>query len=162
MKKYFVFLLIASTGWMMACNKTTTLPPYTPPVTANFSVQSLVHTVDSVNVGDTIYLNATGTVYDTTQAIYVYLVSTYTAGGVSSVYDYGTSTTPFKVSRVIGANTNGLYGWTATIWLIGATEVPHKTKLSITGNFSYQLDLSSELGNLSASDAGKNKSVYVK
>jgi hypothetical protein len=113
-------------------------------------------------VGDTIYLNAAGTIYDTTKAIYVYLTVTYTVSGSSVTYSYGSAASPVKLSRTIGANANNLYGWNSTILLPGATNVPAKTKLSITGYFIYQLSFSSEQGNLIESDAGvKNKTVYV-
>ena len=47
--------------------------------------------------------------------------------------------------------------------LKGATFVPSKTKLSITGNFIYQLSLSSQQGTLTAADAGQStKTIYVK
>jgi hypothetical protein len=66
------------------------------------------------------------------------------------------------LSRTIGAQTNGLYAWTSTIILVGATTVD-KAKLTITANFIYQLSLSSEQGKLAATDAGNpNKTVYVK
>jgi hypothetical protein len=165
MKKTFLFSLIAATIVMIACNKTTTLPPYTPPVAANFSIKTLAHTADTVNVGDTIFLTATGTMSDTVSAesaVYAYITSSYTVSGASVVYNYGSATSPVKINRVIGANSNGLFAWTATIPLYGATAVPHKTKLTIVANFQFQSSFSSEQGALSASDAGiKNKTVYV-
>ena len=163
MKKWLLFSFIASFLFFFGCTKNNILPAYTPAVPVIFSVSSLNHTVDSVNVGDTIYLNAAGTVYDTTKNIYVYMSASSTISGASSVYNFGSPTSLIKVNRVIGAtNAAGLYTWTATLMLPGATLVPHKTKLTITGNFIYQLSLSSELGNLSATDAGiKNKTVYV-
>jgi hypothetical protein len=146
-----------------SCAKHQFLPIVTPPVTDIFTAATLNHTEDTVNVGDTIYLNATGTIYDTTKNIYVYFVTTFTAGGVSSTYDFGTASSPVKVSRVIGALNNGVYAWSATIAMTGATNVPVKTKLTITGTFEYQDSFSSELpSSLTLSDAGvRNKTVYV-
>jgi hypothetical protein len=165
MKKLFLFSLVAMAAGLVACDKGTTLPPFTPPVTANFSVKTLAHTADTVNVGDTIFLTATGTMSDTVSAesaVYTYITSSYTVSGANVVYNYGSATSPVKINRVIGANTNGLFAWTATIPLYGATAVPHKTKLTIAANFQYQSSFSSEQGTLSASDAGiKNKTVYV-
>lgn len=152
--------MIAMGVLILGCVKSTNLPAYTPPVTTNFSVASLKHTADTVNLGDTIYLTATGIMYDTTKNIYAYLSVSSSAAGVST-YTYGSATTPIKLSRTIGALTNGLYAWTSTIMLAGATTV-NKAKLTITASFIYQLSLSSELGKLTATDAGNpNKTVYV-
>jgi hypothetical protein len=163
MKKVLFFLVVAAVIVTSACNKVTNLPAYAPPVATNFAVSSLKHTEDSVNVGDTIYLMASGTMYDTTKNIYVYLSCSYSASGVASVFNYGSGSSPVKIIPTIGQASNGVYGWTSTIMLPGATFVPHKTKLTITGNFIYQLSLSSQLGTLSAADAGQsNKTVYVR
>lgn len=165
MKKTPLLILILSVLFGWSCSKNNTLPPYTPPTSSNFSVTSLNHTKDTVNVGDTIYLTAAGTLYDSSSLyhIYAYLTSTATVGGVSTIYNYGSSVSPVTISRVIGSqNSAGLFTWTSTIMLPGATSVPHKTKLTIAGNFVYQLNLSSEKGNLSATDAGiVNKTVFV-
>jgi hypothetical protein len=160
MKKLLLISMIAMGGLILGCVKYTTLPAYTPPVTANFSVASLKHTADTVNLGDTVYLTATGTIYDTTKNIYAYLTVSSSAAGVST-YTYGSASAPIKLVRTIGAQTNGLYAWTSTIMLVGATTV-EKAKLTITANFIYQLSLSSEQGKLTATDAGiVNKTVYV-
>jgi hypothetical protein len=163
MQKSILFFSISLIFLLAACDKYTTLPSYTAAVSPIFAVATLNHTEDSVNVGDTIYLVATGTIYDTTKFVYTFLTATYTASGVSAVYTYGSSTSPVKLSPVFGASTTvGLFTWTDTIMLPGATFVPPKTKLTIVGNFLYQLSLSSVLGTLSATDAGiKNKTVYV-
>jgi hypothetical protein len=52
--------------------------------------------------------------------------------------------------------------WTSTIKLIGFTSIPN-SKLTISGNFIYQLSLSSEGGGLaSATDGGVvNKTVFI-
>ena len=161
MKRYVIPAIILIS--IVACNKTTTLPVYTPPVAKNFSVTSLKHTQDSVNVGDTLYLTATGVASDSSQFIYTYLSVSSTIGGAGSIFYYGTASSPVKLSKNYGSQTNGLYSWTSNIMLPGATLVPHKTKLTIVGNFIYQLSLSSELGTLSATDAGMlNKTVYVR
>ena len=163
MKKHFFIIIIGALGVLAACNKTTTLPAYTPVVSKVFIADSVHHTQDSVNVGDTIYLNASGKMYDTTQSIYVYITSSYTAYGAPGVYNYGSASTPVKVSRSIGASVNGLYTWTATIMLPGATYVPDKTKLTISGSYIYQLSLSSQLGSLALIDGGiGTKTIYVR
>src|SRR5450631_3552253 len=143
MKKLIIFSLIAITV-LAACTKTTNLSQYKPPVTSNFSVTSLKHTQDTVNVGDTVHVTASGIIYDTTKTVSAYLTVTYTAGTATGTFAYGSATAPIKITPVIGAlGTNGTYAWTADIPLIGATAVAHKTKLTIAGNFIYQLSLSS-------------------
>jgi S-adenosylmethionine:tRNA-ribosyltransferase-isomerase (queuine synthetase) len=165
MKKLLLFSLVALAIGFAACDKGTTLPPYTPPVATNFSVKTLAHTKDTVNVGDTIYLTATGTMSDTIgteSAVYTYMTVSYTISGANVVYNYGSAASPVKIARTIGANTNGQFAWTATVPLYGATSVPHKTKLTIAANFQYQSSFSSVQGALSAADAGvKLKTVFV-
>jgi hypothetical protein len=151
---------------VISCNKTTTLP-VVPTVNTTFSANPVHHTKDSVNVGDTVYLTASGVISDTTQTISVYLVSTYSATGIAGTFNYGTAAAPVKVVRTITGPINpayNLYPWSATIILPGATAaVPHKSTLTITGNYVYQLSLSSSLGILAVTDAGvKNKTIYVK
>ncbi|MDP4151033.1 MAG: hypothetical protein Q8927_04520 [Bacteroidota bacterium] len=165
MKQLLLFSLVAFAVGFAACDKGTTLPAYTPPVTTNFAVKTLAHTKDTVNVGDTVYLTATGTMSDTIStesSIYTFMTVSYTISGANVVYNYGSAAAPIKITRSIGANTNGLFAWSATIPLYGVTSVPHKTKLTITANFQYQLSFSSQQGTLSAADAGiKQKTVYV-
>jgi hypothetical protein len=164
MKKYLFLSVVAVV--VFACNKTTTLPVYTPPIAKNFSVSYFAHTQDTVNFGDTLYVDVAGTMSDTTQNIYPYI----TAASGSTIFSWGTppaslSTTksPVRLARVIGTATNGLYGWTSTIILVGATLVPDKTILTISGTFTYQLSLSTEGSNTAnASDAGQaTRTVYV-
>lgn len=167
MKKYIFFFAIVIA--VVACNKTTTLSSYTPPFSKNLSITSFKHTADTVNVGDTIYLNVAGTISDTTtgrQDVYPYITvttsnSTFTWGTAPS--NFGAAASPIKLTKVFGAAANGLYPWTATIALTGATLVAPKTKLTITGLFTYQLSLSSEgNGSVNATDAGQtNKTLYV-
>jgi hypothetical protein len=163
MKKILLFSLIIFVIVIAACDKGVNLPAYTPPVSKNFSVSSLKHTQDTLNVGDTVYLIATGTVYDTTKSIYAYLSITSTNSGASAAYNFGSAASPITLTRFIGAqNTSGLYAWTSTIMLPGVTFVPPGTKLSISANFIYQLSLSSEQGTLSATDAGQEtKTIFV-
>jgi hypothetical protein len=158
MKNIFFLLMTFALVITFACSKKDIVPPYTPPVSANFSVNSLNHTKDTVNVGDTLYLTAAGIIYDTTQNISTYV--TVNSNGLS--YGYGTASAPIRVNRVIGAQNGAVYNWTATIMVPGATNVSHGTKLTISANFIYALSLSSEQGNLSATDAGiVNKTVFV-
>jgi hypothetical protein len=119
------------------------------------------HTKDTVKVGDTIYLNVSGTMYDTLN-VYAYLTTKSTATG-SPVYSTGSSASPIKLNRVLGSsNPSDMNPWNATIPLTGLTSVSG-SKLTISGNFIYQLSLSSEGGGLAtAADAGLiNKTVYV-
>jgi hypothetical protein len=163
MKKNLFFLLTILIVAIVACDKSVNLPAYTPPVSKNFSVGSLKHTQDTVSVGDTIYLTATGTIYNTAKSIYAYLNITLSNAGVSTAYNYGSAAAPVTLTPVIGEkNTSGLYAWTSTITLPGATSVPSGTKLTVSANFIYQLSLSSEQGTLAATDAGvANKTILV-
>lgn len=161
MKKKFLLLIAASAVLFFGCVKYSTLPSYTTPIANNFTVTSMKHTADSVHVGDTIYLNVAGTMYDTL-SVYAYLTIKSTATG-SPVYSVGSSSSPIKLNRVLGsANVSGVNTWTSTIMLTGVTSTS-KSKLTISANFIYQLSLSSEGGGLAtATDAGiANKTVYV-
>jgi hypothetical protein len=161
MKKMILYLLIATAILVLSCSKSTTLPPYTAPVVVNFTVTSLNHTLDTVSVGDTIYLNVAGTMYDTLN-VYAYLTVTSSASG-APVFNYGSASSPIKLTRALGSsNASAMNPWTSSIRLIGAT-VTHKSKLTIIANFIYQLSLSSEgNGTATATDAGVlNKTIYV-
>ncbi len=161
MKKIFLFSLICSCVLVFSCTKNSIVPPYNPPVAANFTVTSMNHTKDTVNVGDTIYLNVVGTMYDTLN-IYAYLTIKSSATG-SPVYSYGSSSSPIKLTRVLGSsNVTDMNPWTSTIRLTGVTSIAN-SKLTISGNFIYQLSLSSEGGGLaSATDGGVvNKTVFI-
>jgi hypothetical protein len=161
MKKIFLFSLVCSGVLVFSCTKNSIVPPYTPPVAANFTVTSMNHTKDTVNVGDTIYLNVVGTMYDTLY-VYAYLTAKSTASG-SPVYSYGSSSSPVKLKCVLGSNNvTGMNPWTSTIMLTGITSIAN-SKLTISGNFIYQLSLSSEGGGLaSATDGGVvNKTVFI-
>jgi hypothetical protein len=180
MKKVIFFSLIAATLMIAACDKGVNLPAYTPPTTNNFSVTALNHTADSVNIGDTLYLVASGTIADTASFISdtsksvhlltAYLTSSFSAYGVSQVQSFGSASSPIALKIAFGPqNSAGQFTWTSTIELIGATTtVPHKTKLTIAASFIYQLTLSSQLGTLTASDGGiagaakPNKTIYVR
>jgi hypothetical protein len=179
MKKIILFSLITATLLIAACDKGVNLPAYTPATATNFAVTALNHTVDSVNVGDTLYLVASGTIADTASFISdtsksvhlltAYLTSSFSAYSVSQVQNFGSATAPITLKMAFGPqNSAGLYTWTSTIELIGATAVPHKTKLTIAANFIYQLTLSSQQGTLTASDAGiagatkPAKTIYVR
>ena len=162
-KRTYIFLVVLITAAAIGCAKHQFLPTLTTP-SKIFTVSSLKHTADTVNIGDTVWLNAAGTLADTSKAVYVYLSASYTANGASTVYNYGSSTSSIKVKYVAGADSAGLFPWTATIPLIGATEVPDKVKLTVSATFQYQLSLSSELpSSLAISDAGQGtKTIYVR
>jgi hypothetical protein len=161
MKNILLIILVIAGILALSCTKNTIVPPYTPPVTNNFTVTSMRHTKDTVNTGDTIYLMVSGTMYDTL-SVYTYLTIKSNASG-SPVYSYGSSASPIKVNRQLettnAADTNH---WNAVIPLAGFTATPNST-LNISGTFIYQLSLSSEGGGVAqAADLGIiNKSVYV-
>jgi hypothetical protein len=164
MKKLFLISLLAAAALIFGCVKHNVLPTFTPAFAKNFSVSSLNHTADTVNVGDTIYLNAAGTMSDTVTGqnnIYAYFVISSSAPGAPT-YSYGSASAPIKLTKTFSAASNGLYGWTSTIAIVGATTTAN-SKLTVTGNFIYQLSLSSEgNGTASATDAGVlNKAIFV-
>lgn len=161
MKRIILFLGVLFMVFIIACTKSTTLPDYMATPATIFSIGTLTHMADSLNVGDTIKLAATGHINDTTQSISVYMTATSTAPVF--VFSTGTVAAPIKISRTIGAiDATGTYTWSSTIALPNAT-ITHKTALTVTANFIYQLSLSSQLGALSVADAGiKNKTVYVR
>ena len=161
MKKIFIVSLILSGFLIFSCTKNSIVPPYTPPVSTNFTVTSMNHTKDTVNVGDTIYLTVAGTMYDTL-SVYAYLSIKSSASG-SPVYSYGSSSAPIKLTRVLGSsNVTDVNPWTSIIRVTGVTSIPN-SKLTISGNFIYQLSLSSEGGGLAtATDGGVvNKTVFI-
>ena len=161
-KKYSALFILIAIAAVVGCAKHQFLPvPATP--SKIFTVTKLAHTADSVNVGDTLQLTATGTIADTSKAIYVFLTSTYSANGATVVQSFGSSASPIKIKYTAVAGT-GNFAWTATIPVIGATQVPDKTKLTIAATFQYQLSLSSELpASLATTDAGQsNKTIYVR
>jgi hypothetical protein len=162
-KNIFITLVVLIAAAAVGCAKHQFLPVVSPPSSKIFTVTKLAHTADSVNIGDTVELNATGTISDTSKAVYVFLTSTYSANGATVVQTFGTASSPIKVKYTAVAGTGG-FTWTATITLIGATEVPDKTKLTIAATFQYQLSLSSELPpSLATTDAGQsNKTIYVR
>ena len=159
MKKYILLTVIIA--GIIACNKTTTLPAYNAPTTANLKVTSLKHSADTVNVGDTIYLTATGSVYDTT-AVYAYFTVASSATGSPS-YTIGSASSPILVPAILATrNVAGMNDWTATIPLTKLANVS-KSKLTITGTFVSQLTLSSQGSNTATlADAGQTtKTIYV-
>ena len=161
MKNLFLISLILAGSVLLSCSKGTALPPYSSPVTNNFTVSSMNHTKDTVSAGDTVFLNVSGSMYDTLN-VYAYLTTKSTATG-SPVYSTGSSSSPLKLNRILGSsNVTGVNPWTSTIALTGVTSV-HGSRLTISANFIYQLSLSSEGGGLAAAtDAGiVNKTVYV-
>lgn len=162
---FLLLVILASAASIAGCVKSAALPVSPPSPSQIFTPGSLKHTADTVNVGDTVQLNASGSIWDTTKTISVFLTATY-GGATAGSFNYGTVTAPILVKRVINPalNSSGLYPWTATIALPGATLVAHKTTLAITATYVYQLSLSSQLPpSMSATDAGiKTKTVYVK
>ncbi|HEY4936209.1 MAG TPA: hypothetical protein VII44_06505 [Puia sp.] len=161
MKNIFLFSLTVSGILAFSCTKSSVVPPYTPPVATNFTVTSMNHTKDTVNVGDTIYLNVSGTMYDTLN-VYTYVTAKSSATG-SPVYSYGSSSSPIKLKCTLSSsNVSDINLWTSTIMLIGLTSIAN-SKLTISANFIYQLSLSSQGGGLAtATDGGiANKTLYI-
>jgi hypothetical protein len=157
--------VLAASAIMTSCVKSTTLPVYTPPEQYVFYASTLAHTKDTVNVGDTIQLKATGYFYDTTKTISAFVTSSFT-GTASGTFSYGTAAAPIKLTRTATYTPGFGYYWTATIPVIGATAVAHKSTLTLSATFVYQLSLSSELPAsltyIDGAPATKAKTIYVK
>jgi len=139
MKKIAYLTAVVLSIVIISCNKENNLPAYTPPVKNNFSVSKFAHVKDTIAVGDSLNITASGTITDTTKTLSVFLTAAY--GSVT--YNVGSVSSPVKVNRVIGAATNGVYAWTATIPVLVSGFVPSKSKVTVSGTFSYQLSLSS-------------------
>lgn len=161
MKNIFLFSLLLTCAVFLSCSKGTEVPSYKPPVGNNFTVISMNHTKDTVSTGDTIFLNVSGTMYDTLN-VYAYITTKSSATG-SPVYSTGSASAPIKLKTVLETNNpTGTNPWSSTIVLPGLTSVSG-SKLTITANFIYQLSLSSEGGGLAAAaDSGLiKKTVFV-
>ncbi len=161
MKKILFVLLIAS-GVLVACDKTDTLPEVsTSPI---FSVSSVKHTKDTVNLGDSIYFTVMGKIADTTNTFTasIKLVS----GSVSASTGAFTSSNIMvaahyvkSVARVIStaSGTSPLYNWTSVIG-IPSPGVARKTNVLTTISIENSLSLSSQTGNQVVNDS---KPVYI-
>ncbi|MBS1918371.1 MAG: hypothetical protein JST87_19050 [Bacteroidetes bacterium] len=160
MKKFILISIVVAA--VVACNKTTTLPTYTPPVSKNLVVKTFAHTADTVNVGDTIYLTATGTVYDSLNLYGYFSISSSSTG--SPVYTVGSSSSPIKLATALATkNPTDTNSFVATIVLPKLTNVSG-SKLTVTGNFVYPLSLSSQGANIvtGVADAGQlTKTIYI-
>lgn len=159
MKKFLLFLTIAAGVIIIACNKTTTLPAYTP--TIYFSVTSKMHHAkDTVSSkGDTIWLTASGGVRDTsrTYAISGYFKAqdsisriTYAVLNVKSL--------PVSFTNAAPDATTGLYTWTATVGL-PVPAVSAKTRFYSTATFGFANYGSAQMGNVASTDS---KTTYAK
>lgn len=158
MKKIFLFLLIATGVAIFACNKTTTLPPYTP--TIIFSASSkMTHAKDTIrSSGDTIWLTAQGNINDTSRK-YGITANLKSADSVTrtlySVLNIKSITVSFDTT---GMAASGLFHW-KSVMAFPVPAVATKTKLFTTATFTYSLNLSSQTGNVAATDS---KYTYVK
>lgn len=163
MKKISLFLIIMSGVVIWACNKTTTLPSYTAPT--SFSVTSkMTHSKDSIiNSGDTLIFSTQGNIKDTTTGT----PTSYTMSATLKATDTTGAANPITIlflKKVVpvydttGMSKTGLFHWTAKLKL-PIPPVASKTGIKTTATFAYSLNLSSQLGNLVATDS---KFVYVK
>ena len=163
MKTILFVLLIVSDVTLVACEKTDTLPVVsTSPI---FSVNSVKHTMDTVNLGDSIYFAVTGKVADTT--------NTFTASIKLVSGSVSTSTGAFTSSNIVVAShfiktvvrvitspsgNSPLYNWTSVIG-IPSPGVARKTNVLTTMSIENSLSLSSQTGNQIVNDS---KPVYIK
>lgn len=164
MKKLFSFSMLTSL-FILACNKKDQLPDYKPSVPTIFSVNNrMTHTIDTVNLGDTIRLTASGTIADTantfSSSLKVFTGSVSAAGAFTSSGNLAGAAFISPLPRVISAPVapSALYGWAVSM-AVPCPPVAHKTNILISGSFENSLSLSSQLGNQSASDS---KPIYVR
>lgn len=163
MKQILIVLLSVSGALLVGCDKTDTLPAVTP--TTIFSVGSLKHTVDTLNVGDSIYFRASGKIADTTNTLTaaIKMVSgsvNAATGAFTSSNNVVASYFVKPVAKTISDPTTGssLYNWTA-VFGVPAPSVAHKTSVLTTASFENSLSLSSQTGTQIVNDS---KAVYIK
>ncbi|OJW54393.1 MAG: hypothetical protein BGO55_11935 [Sphingobacteriales bacterium 50-39] len=158
MKKLFLFLFIAAGIIVMACNKTTTLPAYTPSIA--FTVASkMSHAKDTVSSkGDTLWMTASGTINDTSGK-YAISANLKTADSVNR--------TPYAILNIkkipvtftnAAPDASGMYKWSATMAL-PFPAVATKTKLYTTATFAFGQFGSAQMGNTASTDS---KYTYAK
>lgn len=164
MKKLVSFLISAS-FLIIACNKEEQLPTYKSSVPVIFSVNSrMSHTIDTVNLGDTIYLTASGTIADTantfSSSFKMFTGNVSASGAFTSSGNLAGAAFISPLPRLISAPVapSALFGWVAPI-AVPCPPVAHKTNILISGSFENSVSLSSQLGNQSASDS---KPIYVR
>ena len=163
MKKTLAFLTITSGILLVACEKTETLPAVTPQTI--FSVSSLKHTSDSLNLGDSIFFTAAGKIFDTTNAISASLKMV--SGTTNAAGAFTSSNTvvdayfvkPLKLVITAATGTSSLYNWTAKFGVPGPS-VARKTAVLTTASFeNTTLSLSTKMGTQVVNDS---KAVYIK
>jgi len=158
MKKLFLFLFIAAGVIVLACNKTTTLPTYTPSIA--FTVGSkMSHAKDTVSSkGDTLWMTASGTINDTSRK-YSISANLKTADSVNR--------TPYAVLNIksipvtftnAAPDASGMYKWSATMSL-PVPAVTTKTKFYTTATFAFGQFGSAQMGNTASTDS---KYTYAK
>ncbi|MHA4810717.1 hypothetical protein ACX0G9_21605 [Flavitalea flava] len=159
MKKNVLFFMLVSGVLIWACNKTTTLAPYTP--TRVFSVNSkMTHSKDSiVNSGDTVAFAAQGNINDTTGK---YIISatlrTNDTTGAQNPVTIQFIKKIIPAYDTVGMAKTGLFHWSISFPL-PIPAISSKTGLKTTATFAYSLNLSSQLGNLVGTDT---KFLHVK
>jgi hypothetical protein len=159
MKKFLLFLTIAAGLIVIACNKTTTLPAYTP--TVYFSAASKMHHAkDTVSSkGDTLWLTASGGIRDTSRT-YPITASFKTQDSISRI-TYAVlyyKSLPVTFTNAAPDAITGLYTWTATIGL-PVPAVSAKTRFYSTAAFGFANYGSAQMGNVASTDS---KTTYAK
>jgi len=158
MKKLFLILTIAAGAVILACNKTTTLPAYTP--TMAFTVGSkMSHAKDTVSSkGDTLWLTASGTISDTSRK-YGISANIKSQDSVTRVVYAATNIKTIPVTFTNAApDASGMYKWSATLPLT-VPAVAAKTKFYTTATFAFGQYGSNQMGNIAATDS---KYTYAK
>jgi len=158
MKKLILLSSIAAGFIILACNKTTTLAPIT--VKPIFSATSkMTHAKDTVSsTGDTVWLTAQGAINDTARTYYI-TANLKTVDSVSKIPYAILYIKSIKVAfDTAGLANTGLFHWTSTL-AFPIPSIATKTKIQTSAAFTYQLNLSSQMGNTTSTDS---KYIYVK
>jgi len=169
MRKIFLVILTAAMGFMIACDSDDALPAYKAATifSANDTLFRVKDTI--VRTGDTIKMNANGRINDTTRkyAISVTIRGNDTTTAANVLCGTFIKTLPVTFDTV-GYGKTGLFRWSTTSPILLFTPVlPTGTKIKTTAVFTYGLNLSSQIGNITGADGitippNKNKFTYVK
>lgn len=161
MKKIILVALTVATGFMVACDDHDVLPAPTP-ITMFNAATSLSHDKDTVSSGgDVIVITARGGINDTSAAAKAYSI-TAAVKAVDSATNFIAAAQLYKGISVtydtVDMYKTKLYRWTAKI-TFPLPVIATKSKIKVSSQFTYGLNLSSQTGNQVGTDS---KFIYVK
>jgi hypothetical protein len=164
MRNILLVALTVAIGFMVACDDHDVLPGYKAPVIFNVTSSSLTHVRDTIlSKGDTLKYRVIGYVSDSSRK-YGISATLKVLDSVTQVQVGGNyfKTIAVKFDTVGSAANNGLFRWqpvdTNALYMT-IPALPAKTKLRSSAVFAYGLNLSSQIGNTTAS---VSKNGYTK